>query len=111
MQDAQPEIRQKAAEIVSLTRPDDAVAFLQPLLQDPVGKVRAAAAATLSAIGGEAVVATLRTMAAEDQDWQVKMTCQAFLTRWEESIQENLAKDEAALWLKDTAVQEEENHA
>ena len=58
------------------------------------------------------MVATLRTMAAEDQDWQVKMTCQAFLTRWEERIQENLAKDEAPLWLKDTAsAKEADDHA
>ncbi len=94
-------LRKKAAEVIALVRPDQVVAFIHPLLHDDEGKVRAAAAAALSDIGGEEVVITLQKMAEADADWQVKTTCQAFLSRWSDYIQSSVAVDEADLWLKD----------
>ena len=38
-------------------------------------------------------------MQEKDPDWQVKSTCQAFISRWENAIQDRVAFDEVDRWL------------
>ncbi len=93
------EIRKKIADLVGLLLPDNTISFLQPLIADPEGRVRAAAAAALGKLGGQEVYAILRELRQRDPDWQVKSTCQTFLTAWENNIRSQVAVDEVDLWL------------
>ena len=92
-------LRKKAAEVIGTDRPDDAVELLRTLLSDPVGNVRAAAAASLGSVGGEEAYAILRQLIDKDPDWQVKSTCQNFITSWEQAICDKVAFDEVDQWL------------
>lgn len=109
------EIRKKVADLVGLLLPDNTISFLRPLIADPEGRVRAAAAAALGKLGGQEVYAILQELRQRDSDWQVKSTCQTFLTAWENDIRNRVAADEVDLWLAEqaaeTAVTEEEKKA
>lgn len=100
---AEDNLRQKAAEVIGVDRPDDAVELLRPLLADPVGNVRAAAAASLGSLGGEEAYAILRQLIEKDPDWKVKSTCQNFITSWEKAICDKVAFDEVDEWLDEYA--------
>lgn len=102
-------VRQRAAACAALVRPENPIAFMEPLLTDAEAKVRAAACAALAEIAADAehheIILELKNIYENDQDWQVKSTCQAFLSRWEDGIMADIAVDEAHLWLKDEEVQ------
>ena len=103
------EVRKRAAANTALVRPENPVRFMEPLLQDDEPKVRAAACAALAEIGAdtaqEEIIPELKRIYETDQDWQVKSTCQAFLSGWEDGIMADIAIDEAELWLKEEEVQ------
>ena len=102
-------IRQRVASNIPLVKPDNVISFMDPLLNDKEPKVRAAAAAALAEIGNngehQEVIPVLKNIFQTDQDWQVKTTCQTFLSRWEEEIMAEIAIDEAHLWLKDEEIE------
>ena len=98
-------MRKKAAEVIGAARPDNAVELLRPLLSDSVGNVRAAAAASLGSVGGEEAYAILRQLIEKDPDWQVKSTCQNFITSWENAIQDKVVFDEVDEWLAENAAE------
>jgi HEAT repeat protein len=102
-------VRQRAAVNTALVNPQNPVTFMEPLLNDKEPKVRAAATAALAEIGGDGehqeIILELKKIYERDQDWQVKSTCQAFLSRWEDGIMADIAVDEAHMWLKDEEVQ------
>ncbi len=108
---AEENLRKKAAEVIGLNYPDDAAELLRPLLADPVGSVRAAAAAALGSLGGEEAYAILRQLIEKDPDWQVKSTCQNFITSWENAICDKVEMDEVDEWLEDFAAAESEKQA
>ena len=93
------EIRKKAAEIIGIVRPENALELLRPMVVDGDGKIRSAAAAALGQIGGEKCYVILKDIQEKDPDWQVKSTCQAFISRWENAIQDRVAFDEVDRWL------------
>lgn len=108
---AEENLRKKAAEVIGLNYPDEAAELLRPLLADPVGSVRAAAAAALGSLGGEEAYAILRQLIEKDPDWQVKSTCQNFITSWENAICDKVEMDEVDEWLEDFAAAESEKQA
>ena len=74
-----------------------------------MGRVRAAAAAAASSIGGEEAYALLRQLLEKDPDWQVKSTCQGFITSWENAIQRRAEFDEVDEWLAANTAEYNEN--
>ncbi|MGI5825228.1 MAG: HEAT repeat domain-containing protein, partial [Bacillota bacterium] len=99
MQSPSEALRKKAAEVIGIVQPENAVNLIRPLIGDSLGRVRAAAAAALGSIGGEEVYLVLKEMQEKDPDWQVKSTCQNFISSWENAIQDRVAFDEVDRWL------------
>lgn len=104
-------MRKKAAEVVGIAGPKNALMVLHPLLADSEGRVRAAAAAALGNIGGEEAYRLLRQLMQADPDWQVKSTCQSFIGSWEAAIMDKVTFDEVDEWIAEQQRIEAEKQA
>lgn len=102
------DLRKKGAEVVGIISPVNGIELIRPLMKDPSGRIRSAAAAALSNIGGEEVYVILKEMMEKDPDWQVKSTCQTFVSAWENAIHDRVAFDEVDQWLEENTIPAED---